>query len=250
MSTVKYKNLFVSGCSFTFSGWPNHLAELTGIENILNFAMPGAGNYHIMSSTLYEIENIKPSPKDTLVVIMLSGFDRDDEILDRKFLDKDYLKSYSHEQYYFNRNVCTGISGGSDPTAEGNFEFAGGIRKVKSRESRAIENFIYVSAIYNFLKINGFDFIITNHIDRHLPARDHSFIIEEYLNKNLRNSFINLIDYDLENIYRYCLKNDLQDCDDYHPSEDGHFLWTKNHLVPYIDQKFNKKNPTNEFKCL
>lgn len=242
MSTVKYKNLFVSGCSFTFSGWPNHLVELANIKNIFNFAMPGAGNYHIMSSVLYEIENIKLSPKDTLIIIMLSGFDRDDEILDKRFLDNEYLKKFPHEQYYFDDKTCMGISGGSDPTAEGNFEFAGHIRKVKSRESRAIENFIYVSAIYNFLKVNGFDFVITNHIDSHLPARDHSFVIEEYLNKNLRNSFSNFIDYDLKNIYRHCLENDLLDNDDYHPSEDGHFSWTKKYLVPYINQKFNKKD--------
>jgi len=229
-----YKNLIVSGCSFTASEWPDNLNLLGCFDEVFNFSMPGAGNYHIMSSIIYELENHSFSLDESLVIIMLSGFDRDDAIIDRQY--------YEGETYYFNNSACTGISGGTDPTSEGNFKAADIIKQYKSKESRAIENFIYVNAIYQFLASKGANFIITHHIDRHLPARDHSFVIEDYLDPHLKKKYANLIDNNLQNIYKFCLKNDLLSEDDYHPSAKGNMLWVNDCLIPYIQNKFSKNH--------
>ena len=57
-----YKNLLVSGCSFTMSegrhlSWPYFLRQLGSFENLIDCACNGAGNYHIHHSTIWKIEN-------------------------------------------------------------------------------------------------------------------------------------------------------------------------------------------------
>ncbi len=45
----------------------------------------------------------------------------------------------------------------------------------------------------------------------------------------------------IENIidpYTWALKNDLLWTDDFHPSPDGHFSWTKYVLLPHLQSRF------------
>lgn len=243
-----FKNLFVSGCSFTkkfttelnhLLSWPEYLYALGGFENLYNCSMPGAGNFFILSSLIYEIQQNNIDPNDSLVIVMLSGYDRDDVILEQKYLKNDYAKEMSQWTYNFTEKIGIGITGGSGPCSQGTIPENFSTKKYKTMQSRAIENYIYINSIHSFLKCLNFNFIITNHIDRHLPARDYSFVLEDMLDSVSKSHLHHLIDCDLKNFYAHCVQNNQLTSDDYHPAPDGHLSWTKEHLLPYICKKFS-----------
>lgn len=79
--------LIVSGCSFTYNNhdsfaasWPYYLKDLGGFTQVLDCSLPGAGNQHISNSLLWALNIDQPDPKNSLIVVMWSGNDRDDYI--------------------------------------------------------------------------------------------------------------------------------------------------------------------------
>jgi len=86
-----YKNLIVSGCSFTrnfrnmvTTSWPHYLRDLGGFSYVTDLALSGAGNYHIATSMQWYLENNTVDINDTLIIVMWSGNDRDDEIVSQR----------------------------------------------------------------------------------------------------------------------------------------------------------------------
>lgn len=242
-----FKNLFVSGCSFTkkfatesnhLLSWPEYLYVLGGFENLYNCSMPGAGNFFILSSLIYEIQQNNIDPDDSLIIVMLSGYDRDDVILENQYLNNEYAKQMSQWAYSFTEKIGIGITGGSSPWSQGTIPESFATKKYKTMQSRAIENYIYINSIYSFLQSKKFSFVITNHIDRHLPARDTSFVLEDMIDPISQSHLKNMLDVDLKNFYAHSLEHDQLTIDDYHPAPDGHLSWTKEHLLPYICKKF------------
>lgn len=75
------KQLVVSGCSFTANNhatscaWANFLADACGADCV-NLARDGAGNEHIARSVILYLEQHRPDPAHTLVLVMWSGVDR------------------------------------------------------------------------------------------------------------------------------------------------------------------------------
>lgn len=110
---ARFRNLLVSGCSFSHnisnlhvSSWPYYLRDLANIEAVLDVSMPGAGSQHIFNSVLYECEtNGRVTPQDTLVMVMWSGLTRTDVIMDREVS----LIGLAAEQYVhaFNERFVT-----------------------------------------------------------------------------------------------------------------------------------------------
>lgn len=76
------KNFVANGCSFTehvnhpngvIKTWATWLAEELAVENHVNLANSGAGNNYIYQSTVSYLEQMRPDPAETLVIIMWSG---------------------------------------------------------------------------------------------------------------------------------------------------------------------------------
>lgn len=231
------QNLIVSGCSFTQNisqqysiAWPEYLAQRYSIPNLVNCAVGGAGNSHINSTTQWALEYTLYDPKQSLVVVMWSGNDRDDLIIDSSYLDPTYLFRFDYAD-----GVSAAVTGGSSDRCRTNAQQSFRVvADLKSPASRAVENYLYVNSLYNYLQNHGYRFVFLDYLDRSLPSRTVDFDITLYLPEELAQRYRSRF-APVENIYAWCLRRDLLTDDDFHPSPDGHLAWTDRVLIPYLD---------------
>lgn len=235
IENLGYKNLLVGGCSFTYNNsdehivtWPYYLRDLCDFDRVLDCSLPGAGNCHISQSIMWEIESNNFDPSETLVIIMWSGFQRDDIII-----GSDQLNNYPFA-FNYTENTASGITGGINGSGNIQNTSLSNLKEIKSSESRAIENFLYINSLYNFLQNKNFNFLFLNYLDYSLPNRSGEENVVEHLPNHICDTYQQLICNKVENIYKFCLKNDLLSDDDFHPSPAGHLSWTRTHLVPYL----------------
>jgi len=235
---IGFKNLIVSGCSFTYNNhnstattWPYYLRDLGGFDQLFDCSLPGAGNYHIANSLQWALENDCPPGDDSLVVVMWSGCDRDDYICPSSNDDKKYPFSFNYGD-----SVISGITGGID----GNGNTIDGLTalgQTKTLESRAIENYLYINSLWHYLKSSGYKFIFLNFLDSDFPSRTQQFDITKYLPTTIKNQYNSMIS-DIPPLYNWALKNDLL-CDDlFHPTPDGHLDWSRKILLPKMQTIF------------
>lgn len=235
-----FENLVVGGSSFTDNNhetqpvaWPYYLRDLGGFSDVLDCSMPGAGNYHISTSMQWAMENHNIDPSKNLVIVMWSGNNMDDCLSARQDIKDSYPV-----RFQYNSEVCSGITGGI--SAEGNLNS----RKfkeytlTKTPQTRAIENFLHILSLYNYLKVNNFSYVFLHHLNWSLPSRANDLDIRPYLPKNLVNQY-NKMFAEIVTPYEFALKNGLLWDDDFHPSPDGHLIWTKTILLPKLIQLFN-----------
>ena len=245
-SILRAKKLIVGGCSFTQGynldgvpyGWPEFTGRKLGSAELVNCALSGAGNYHISQSIKWTIECHEPDPAETLIIVMWSGMDRDDEIIMSSVLTDAYSK---YSKYNFTAEVATGITGGAhefNMTNMNNLALKN-LRTSKSLESRSIENYLYISSLYYYLKAKGYQFVFLNFVDPSLPSRTMNFDIKKYLPENLVKNLDQFIDPTIEPIHTWCVKHDLLADDDFHPSRDGYKSWVDNVLFPYLTNNWN-----------
>lgn len=231
-----FKNLIVSGCSFTYNNhdeysitWPYYLRDLGGFDQVLDSSLPGAGNYHIANSLQWALEIDQPEPASSLVIVMWSGCDRDDYICPESNANKQYPWSFK-----YNNSIITGISGGMSAQANGNtITGLKDLAKTKTLESRAIENYLCINGLWHYLKNSGYKFVFLNFLDGNLPSRTRHFDITKYLPTTIKNQYRSMLTK-ITDPYTWALKNDLLSDDDFHPSPDGHLDWTQKILLPKL----------------
>lgn len=219
-------NLIVGGCSFTYnysttdsSAWPSYLRDRCGFEQLFDCSQAGAGNYHISNAIQWCIEEQDPDPSKTFVVVMWSGYNRDSVIAKANALDE--VECIPNLKYNYN-NQSVYLRYGD----------LGQLKELKSNESRAVENYLYVSSLYNYLQNRKIPFVFLDFLDRSLPNRTNEFDIGLYLPAKLQQRYHNMF-APVRNLYEYALHNDMLSSDDFHPSPIGP-LWTDEVLVPYL----------------
>ena len=235
-----YSDLITSGCSFSYNNhhtapvsWPLYLRDLGGFERATNLAVCGAGNRHITASTQWFLELHRPDPATTLIVVMWSGHDRDDDIVSQQLMIPN-----GHD-FSYQPDVVTVYSGGCAEQDSGNAreDYWRLHQKYKTRQSRAVENYLYISSLYHYLRANSYRFVFLKYLDYSLPSRTVDFDIQPYLPLNLQSRWDDMINTDIANIYQWCLRRDLLCDDDFHPSPDGHLAWTRTVLLPYLSSQ-------------
>lgn len=230
------KNLIVSGCSFTYNNsdvhlctWPYYLRDLGGFEQVYDCSIPGAGNYHISHSLQWSLETTNLDPKESLVIVMWSGNDRDDCIM-----NKDFVKSSYPYEYHYDPKVVSGITGGSYSRASGNVDELKSIISIKTKKSRAVENYLYINSLKCYLTQKNYRHLFLNYMPRDSVPNWPDFEIDKFLPKSLEKKFQNLFN-DIENIHRYSVAHDLLMPNDlFHPNPNGHLSWTKQILIPAL----------------
>lgn len=230
-----YDNLVVSGCSYTYNNsdehsctWPYYLKELGNFKTIYDCSLPGAGNYHIAHSLQWDLGEGKLDPKNTFVIVMWSGNDRDDLIGDINVLN-DYPMKYCYLP-----SVSSIITGGSNQDSSPNTKInIKNILDVKNQQSRAVENFLYRDSLKTWLDYHEYSSVFLEYIDRSLPNRTTDFDIRPYLPTVYQKRLDEITSKCLDS-YSFCLKNNLLYEDDFHPSADGHLEWTTKILVPFL----------------
>ena len=218
INDLGYKNLLVGGCSFTFnisdtdsSSWPYYIRDKCGFDQVYDCSVQGASNYQILTSITYSIETTLLDPKDTLVIVMWSGYTRDSEIVGKNITDhKDYVYDYTKTV------KCVNTS-----------------NKNKTLDSYSLENYVYIILLWEYLNSKGYNTVFLNFVEPGVPSRDSTFAITKFLPPELGTKF-KLKFSSIENFYTYCVKNDLLQDDDFHPTMQGHLSWAHNVLAPSL----------------
>jgi len=229
-----FSNLLVSGCSFTHNynnqtkTWPDYLKDRTTIENIVDCSCPGAGNTHIQQSLIYKLETDQQlQPHNTLVIVMWSGYDRDDFIVSPSVLKTPYPDKYCY-QIGANLGMTGGISGESNLIVS-----IENVKKIKNLTSRALDNYIKIISLYHYLKQQGFCFAFTEFSTAN-TRRDLNFDPIQHLDRDIREKFSSIIRSISPNLGDHSLANIGQSPDNYHPTQDDHKAWTDEVLLPYL----------------
>lgn len=233
------KNLIVSGCSFTYNNhdsvalsWPYYLRDLGGFDQVFDSSMSGGGNHHISNSLIWSLELSQLDPAQSLVIVMWSGCDRDDYICPQNNINDYGCK------FHYSKNVMSGITGGSRSEATTNTiksfkEFS----QTKTLESRAIENYLYFCNTWHYLSNQKYRFVFLQFLDANLPSRTRHFDIKPYLPETAQKQLSSMM-LDILDPYSYALKNDFLAQDDFHPSPKGQLNWTKQILIPKLQERF------------
>ena len=205
----------------TYLAWPVYTRDLLDFDRVLDCSCSGAGNKHIHDSIILALESDSNlTPSNTQVVVMWSGHDRDDFMV-----ASDSVNPTNSDRYCYADNVelvlTGGILGGSNCVLSVDV-----IKKIKSDKSRALENFIYIVGLHQYLTARGFNFVFTNFST---ALRLCGLDIKKYLTAGQSQTLDNALavttalgDYALDTI------------DGTHPSSQWHHKWAENILVPQL----------------
>jgi hypothetical protein len=167
----RFKNLVVSGCSFTHEphnqwypfAWPSILAETTGMQ-VHNLAVPGAGNDHIGKSLILFLERNEFNPADTLVMAMWSGIGRIDWITDASLSNfKDqYPFTYKYDEF---NELTLGGNWWNNPNPSMLLKTLVNYSKFQSDHSLALHSWVSMRNLSDYLDINGFTYYYTSFVN-------------------------------------------------------------------------------------
>lgn len=239
-----FETLIVSGCSFTYNGsqyaesWPYVLRDLAGFSRVLDCSLPGAGNYHISNALRWSIDFDNVDPNNCLVIVMWSDTSRVDSIVSNEHI---HTTNVQHRWYGKNDpSAVTAFSGGRQEWFWTNlkWQWFRDLLNIKTNKTMAIENYLHVVGLAQWLESRGFKFIFTDFVDFDLPSRSSTFDPSEHLPDHLARKYKSYFDPKLQTIYSYCLKRDLLMEDDFHPAPQGQLEWTQNVLLPYLKSKY------------
>jgi len=233
------KNLIISGSSFAYNNhesaavaWPYYLRDLGGFEQVLDTSMPGSGNQHIFNSLQWAIENDQPDPRKSLIIVQWSVNTHDDYICPEATANKTYPASFN-----YSKSVVSGTTGGINGKGNAPTELKN-LALTKNSESRAIENYLYISGLFNFLTSQQYKFIFLSSPATVFLQRVNEFKIEKFLPKHINNN-LNRMYSSMTSVAEWAVKHDLLSDDEIHPSPDGHLEWTKKVLLPYLIKKLD-----------
>jgi hypothetical protein len=236
-----YRNLIVSGCSFTNNfntqhvhTWPYYLRDLGGFEQVWDGSCAGAGNNHIARSVITCIELGDFDPADTLVVVMWSGYDRDDFLVSSEVVSRSQPDHYSYAD-----NVSLGMTGGllGDSNLIVNIE---NVKKIKNLPSRALENYIIMKSLAGYLDACRVRYVFTE-FSTPGQMKDTNFDPVPHLATKLQQPFVDLVRGLTPNLGDWALPELKQnkESDGYHPDADQHLSWTRSVLLPYLTANLN-----------
>jgi len=248
---MKYKKLIVTGCSYTenFGSWAYILSSVYKLE-LINLAVPGAGNKHILFSLISYLAKNKIDPETTLIGIMWSHPLREDHIIEHNPEFKDQsIYQYSYDTYSrlvmnsdllhnTNANDKIVIRAVTKDRVAGNYNSSGS----------TLETWTYTESAIAYLLSNNFTFFQTNFQD-YLNGSDiiryntnserwkRYFYLNELERLNLKHNTTNRVELNHEQYlgeYAYC--HNLLDSDKTHPNKLGHIKWTSEVLIPKLRQ--------------
>jgi hypothetical protein len=182
--------------------------------------MSGAGNSHIHDSLIYYIEKNNIPKEKTLIVVMWSGYDRDDFVADKSAIQIKYRDRFNYSDQV-GVIYTGGIVGSSSSVIS-----LDNVKKLKSIPSRAIENFVKVAGLRAYLQAKNFDFVFTSFTG--LP--NQNFLDDQdYKDYKEIEKFFDVFPF----LGDYS-KNTL---DGFHPDAESQHKWSQDVLVPYLKAK-------------
>lgn len=235
----KFKNLFVSGCSFTYNNsenstctWPYYLRDFVGFDQVYDCSQSGAGNSHIFNSVVNEVEtNTAISPESTMMIVMWSGMSRVDVIATQAlakswhFMSNNYqlddkfstLSIFNIEHFRFSSGY------GNNKTSDLE-TMCYHYRRLIEPEAQIYQSMLNIISLYHYLKNKNYNFVFLNYMD---PTPELE-CIKNPLVSTVSQMFAPVLD-----LGTYSQSTRQLEVDD-HPSPDGYLSWTKDYLIPYL----------------
>jgi hypothetical protein len=237
--TTQFKNLLVSGCSFTYNNsekhicsWPYYLRDIADFKQVYDCSQSGAGSNHIFNSIINEIEtNNDITPDSTLVICMWSGLTRTDTIATRD-ITKPYhsMSNYDFDDKFSTLSIFNqSQEQDKSPVAEMSRQY----KKIVDVNAQIYESCLKIIALDAYLKHTGFTSIHTSWQD---PGPD---LLQ--LTSGVKDLVKNKFDK-IQFLGNYAKKNNLlEPCG--HPTPDGYLAWTRECLVPFLVESNLATNP-------
>lgn len=216
-----FEHLVVGGCSFSVNysdtiplSWPYYLADSLGIDQVTNVAQSGMGNRYISDRVHWLLETHAFDPAKTLVVVMWSGYNRHSNLIT--------TSDSSADRNEFTQQVRAAII--KEPDAQG-------------LPARAVQNYLYISNLYHYLRSRGYTSFFVEWLDRNLPSRSTDQDIVPVLPEPLQQQFLNMVNRGPCTLYEYAVRHNQLEDDDFHPNMHAHHGWTTQVLAPWIIQQ-------------
>lgn len=241
---MKFKNLLVSGCSFTHNNgadhafsWPHVLAQDLDLT-VTNLSIPGAGNSHIANSIIIALEKSNLSPEDTLVMAMWSGIGRIDWITDNELskFNNDYPFTYNYDEF---NELVVGGNWWNIKRPSGVQSALINYSKYQSDKSLSLQSWLAMKNLYNYLKNRGFVYKCTSYLNIFINGINDDSITVNY-QQELENLKLELdgdawlpFDGDMY-LGNYCQHNNYLWDDNFHPNWEGQQKWTREVLLPML----------------
>lgn len=242
------KNLVVSGCSFTddYDGktWPYYLADNINNCRIHNLSFPGAGNFYIADTIRNFLINEKLNPEETLVLVMWSGMTRQDVLVDQEYYDM--LPDSCKTTHYGNRYVVGGGMSGSWQDPPFNIllkPLFDSYYKFTDTHTMAYDTLMHMANTRYFLERNNYQYKFLSYVNYWtntpdvLVGRNHDYSLTYYSNPKIfceiGSNWI-WADQDKNCLYEYSKQHNMLSKDNFHPATEGHELFTKEILLPQL----------------
>jgi hypothetical protein len=208
----------------TYITWPVYTRDLLNFDQVIDCSCSGAGNKHIHDSIILALESSPElTPENTQIAVMWSGYDRDDIIADATSIDNS-----RNNQYSYTSDVKLILTGGL-LGASNSLVSMDAIKRVKSDQSRAVENFVYIVGLYRYLTARGFSFVFSNFASN---LRSTGLDINQYLTP-YQNQTLKAMTAVTTSLGEYAQET----IDGSHPSALWHHRWAENVLVPQLTQE-------------
>jgi hypothetical protein len=224
--SAKYKNLLVSGCSFTWNNsekhlcsWPYYLRDLAKFEQVYDCSQSGAGSNHIFNSVINEIQtNPNLSPDDTLVIVMWSGLTRTDVIANSDITGTWHqISNYNFDRKFATLSIFNSVSGSSalDKLCES-------YKQIVDVDAQIYESAIKIIALTSYLKERKYNYVMLSWKD---PTVEFNRVVSPIVGQ--AKAMLDPVEY----LDEHAKKNKELDG---HPTPDGYLKWTKECLLPYL----------------
>jgi len=229
--TTKFKNLLVSGCSYTYNNsdthlvtWPFYLRDIAGFKEVHDASQSGAGSNHIFNSVINEIEtNSNINATDTLVIIMWSGLPRTDVIAET-YITKTH---HTMSNYEFNDKFST-LSISVDDSNTLITKLGQQYKKIVSSDAQILESSFKIIALQAYLEKYGFKYVMLNWMDQ-APELNT-------LNISIKERVLSIFD-PVKTLDEYAQDTQQRIPNDGHPTPTAHLSWVREYLIPYLESK-------------
>ncbi len=245
------KNFIASGCSFTQGmhghNWPNIIAQKYNPAWHRNLARGAAGNYYIAESVINCLNTEKFNPKETLVIIMWSGYYR----LDLQVTEQIFkmLEDYQYKtEMYKNHYV---FSGGQLGGWQNNLLLKNlfkSLYAVIDHEILANQTLNHMLRTQLYLEHYGYNYKFLSFINYWQDAKE--LISRQDYSLKIFNNLL----YDKILKANWIFNNDKKDCfyefakergllfaDNFHPNNQAQTEFAHQRIIPHIEKYFNNQ---------
>ena len=238
----KFKTLIVNGCSYSSNNsltapvsWPYYLRDLCNFQQVFDYSQGASGSNHIFTSTIYELETNKTIDyNDTLVIIMWSGLSRVDLVAKKNIdsfvdaQDKSLDFWMRNRYYYFDDLISLPLVRPRVYNGTLFNRLQESYHKLIDIDAQIFSSATKILALSDYLKNKKIPFMF-------LTWEKTSFDLEicklpMELDQSVREKI-----HDIKSLGQHADEMHMRIPNDGHPSPNAHLTWTKEHLIPGLE---------------